>query len=226
MRINADISEPAVVRPQDREWVPSPSGGVERCMLDRVGGEVARATSLVRFAPNSSFPTHEHGGGEEYFVVEGVFGDETGDFPAGSYVRNPRGTAHAPRTKEGCTIFVKLRQFAADDDAPVAIDTRAAEFGPGAAEGLRVLPLHRHGDEEVRLVRFAPGTRLPSHGHSGGEEVLVLEGTLGDEGGLYPAGTWLRSPPGSAHAPFSDEGCLIWIKTGHLSASLTLSEAA
>lgn len=231
MRIRAGFDERVIVRAHEREWVSSPAGGVERCMLDRVAssadGEVARATSLVRFAPGSTFPTHGHGGGEEYLVLDGTFGDETGDFPAGHYVRNAPGTAHAPRTSEGCTIFVKLRQFAPDDHATFAVDTRAASFEPGVGPGTSQLVLHRHGDELVRLVRFEPGTLLDRHDHPGGEEVLVLEGAFADEEGTYEAGTWLRSPAGTGHAPRSQGGCLLWIKTGHLSASaLRLSEAA
>lgn len=219
MYLNADFSRKVVVRPQDREWVASPAAGVERMMLDRIGEEVARATSLVRFAPRSSFDAHRHDGGEEFLVLEGVFSDESGDYPAGSYVRNPIGTAHKPHTGPGCTIFVKLHQFAEDDRAQFSIDTRRAEFRPGMVEGLSVLPLHEARNESVALVRWAPGTRFEPHRHWGGEEIFVLEGTFADEHGSYPEGTWLRSPHLSQHAPYSEEGCLIWVKTGHLPAA-------
>lgn len=217
MRINADFSKRVVIRPEDYAWVASPAAGVERMMLDRIGDEVARATSLVRFAPDSAFDAHTHGGGEEYLVLEGVFSDEDGDYPAGTYVRNPIGTRHAPRIgPEGATILVKLHQFATDDTEQKAIDTRSARFQPGASDGLSEVVLHDVPGERVRLVRFAPGTRLPPHEHRGGEELFVLEGTYSDAEGHFPAGTWMRSPDGSAHAPYSDEGCLLWIKTGHL----------
>ncbi len=219
MYLNADFSRKVVIRPQDREWVASPAAGVERMMLDRIGGEVARATSLVRFAPHSFFDAHRHDGGEEFLVLEGVFSDESGDYPAGSYVRNPIGTAHKPHTGPGCTIFVKLHQFAEDDRAQFSIDTRRAEFRQGMVEGLSVLPLHEARNESVALVRWAPGTRFEPHRHWGGEEIFVLEGTFADEHGSYPEGTWLRSPHLSQHAPYSEEGCLIWVKTGHLPAA-------
>lgn len=216
MFLNADFGQRVVSRPEDRAWVASPSPGVERMMLDRIGDEVARATTIVRFAPGSRFDAHTHGGGEEFLVLEGVFSDETGDFPAGTYVRNPIGTSHRPHTDQGCTIFVKLHQFDAEDQAQFAIDTRDAKFLPGSAPGLSVLPLHSAASEAVALVRWAPGTRFNTHRHWGGEEILVLEGTLQDEHGDYPQGTWLRSPHLSEHTPFSDEGCLIYVKTGHL----------
>lgn len=222
MRINADFSERVVVRPEDYDWVNSPAAGVDRMMLDRIGEEVARATTIVRFAPNSQFDAHSHGGGEEFLVLEGVFSDEHADYPAGSYVRNPIGTSHTPHIgPDGATILVKLHQFDADDQEPVVINTKEAAFRPGLVEGLSVLPLHSARSENVALVRWAPGTKFNPHRHWGGEEIFVIEGTFQDEHGDYPAGSWIRSPHQSEHAPWSDEGCLIYVKTGHL-----LAEAA
>jgi len=216
MRINADFSQRVVIRPENHDWVQSPAAGVERMMLDRIGDEVARATSIVRFEPESYFDAHTHDGGEEFLVLDGVFSDESGDYPAGSYVRNPIGTRHKPHTKEGCTILVKLCQFDLSDTDQVHIDTRRAAFRPGLVAGLSVLPLHTAVNENVALVRWAPGTRFTPHRHWGGEEIFVIEGTFADEHGSYPAGTWLRSPHLSEHKPYSDEGCLIYVKTGHL----------
>ncbi|MEM6311124.1 MAG: cupin domain-containing protein, partial [Pseudomonadota bacterium] len=143
MRLNADFSKRVVVRPEDYNWVNSPASGVDRMMLDRIGDEVARATTIVRFAPNSSFDAHSHGGGEEFLVLEGVFSDEHADYPSGTYVRNPIGTSHTPHIgPEGATILVKLHQFDQDDTAPVVIDSTAEEFRPGMVPGLSVLPLH------------------------------------------------------------------------------------
>ncbi|WP_136254086.1 cupin domain-containing protein [Onishia niordana] len=218
MRLNADFSRRAVVRPDDYHWVESPVSGVERMMLDRVGDEVARATSLVRYAPDSTFPVHEHGGGEEILVLSGEFGDEHGRYPAGYYLRNPIGSRHAPRVgAEGATILVKLHQFEPDDTAQIAFDTRTASWRPGQVEGLAVMPLHDAGGEHVALVKWAPNTLFTAHTHWGGEEIFVLEGTFHDEHGAYPAGSWLRSPHLSRHAPFTkDDGALIYVKVGHL----------
>ena len=219
MRLNDDFSARVVVRPEDYQWTSSPASGVDRMMLDRIGDEVARATTIVRFAPNSSFDAHTHGGGEEYLVLEGVFSDESGDYPAGTYVRNPIGTSHRPHIgPEGATILVKLHQFDENDDAQIVINTRDAAFLPGSRPGLGVLPLHSVESENVALVRWAPGTRFADHAHWGGEEIFVLEGTFQDEHGDYPAGSWLRSPHMSRHDPWSDDGCLIYVKTGHLPA--------
>lgn len=218
MRLNADFSQRVVIRPDDYRWVDSPAAGVERMMLDRVGGEVARATSLVRFAPNSTFSQHVHSGGEEFFVLEGEFGDEHQSYPAGSYVRNPIGTAHSPRVGEqGCLIFVKLQQFDKSDQSQVVIDTHDAKWSPGLVPGLEVLSLHEYEGEHVALVKWEPNTEFKPHTHWGGEEIFVIDGAFCDEHGEYPAGSWLRNPHKSKHTPFTrEQGALIYVKVGHL----------
>ena len=216
MDVNADFSARAAIDTRNAPWIASPQAGVERKLLDRVGDEVARATSIVRYAPGSAFAPHTHELGEEFLVLAGTFEDDQGAYPVGSYVRNPPGSQHRPFSTAGCEIFVKLRQFQAGDDARVVIDTAQATFRPGLVPGLSVLPLHEYGSEHVALVRWAPGTRFHAHTHWGGEEILVLEGTFSDEYGDYPAGSWLRSPHLSRHQPFSDAGCLIYVKVGHL----------
>jgi anti-sigma factor ChrR (cupin superfamily) len=219
MNINDDFSARIVARAADATWTPSPLPGVDRRMLDRVGGEVARATSIVRYAPGSHFDRHVHDGGEEILVLEGVFSDESGDYGAGTYLRNPPGSAHAPFSREGCLLFVKLRQFAPGDLESVRIPTRATPWRPGLVPGLSVMPLHSHHGIDTALVRWAPNTRFNAHSHPGGEEILVLDGVFSDEGGDYEAGTWLRSPRWSRHTPFTGtEGALIYVKVGYLGA--------
>jgi anti-sigma factor ChrR (cupin superfamily) len=216
MLLNKNFDERVVIDTQNAEWVPSPVAGVDRIMLDRLGAEDARATSIVRFAAGSRFTPHEHLLGEEFLVLSGVFSDEYGDYPAGSYVRNPPGSRHAAYSEGGCELFVKVRQFDAADNVRVMIDTKNAVFRQGLVPGLSVLPLHEFGTEHAALVRWAPGTKFQPHMHWGGEEILVLEGVFSDEHGDYPAGTWIRSPHRSVHNPYSEPGCLIYVKVGHL----------
>lgn len=222
--LHDDFTRRVVSHRADAAWIPSPQPGVERRMLDRVGGEVARATSVVRYLPASRFERHVHGGGEEIFVLEGVFSDERGDYPAGAYLRNPPGSSHAPFSREGCLIFVKLWQFTAGDTEEIRIDTHAAAWRPGLVPGLSVMPLHAHGGIDTALVRWAPDTRFNPHVHPGGEEIFVLEGVFRDELGAYPAGSWLRSPPMSRHTPYTEaEGALIYVKVGHVGAAFLTS---
>lgn len=217
--LNADFEKRVVIRPQDYHWVDSPMPGVMRMMLDRVGDEVARATSIVRYEPYSEFSMHTHDGGEEFLVLEGIFADEHNTYPTGSYVRNPIGTSHTPKIgKDGATILVKLQQFSQADREQKVIDTHTQPWRQGLVEGLTVMPLHEFECEHVALVKWAPNTVFNSHRHWGGEEIFVIEGTFHDEHGSYPQGSWIRSPHLSQHTPFTrDDGALIYVKTGHLS---------
>lgn len=220
--LNADFTQRVVLPPPSSEsWLQSPEPGVLRYRLDRIGEEVARATSVVRYEPGARFARHTHGGGEEFLVLDGTFSDEHADYPAGSYVRNPPGTSHTPFSREGCTLFVKLWQFAPGDNTQVHIDTASASWRAGLVPGLSVMPLHEFDGVNTALVRWAPHTRFNTHSHAGGEEILVLQGLFRDEQGEYPAGSWLRSPRWSQHTPFTgDEGALIYVKVGHLGAAL------
>jgi anti-sigma factor ChrR (cupin superfamily) len=221
MHLHSDFSQRVVVLPAQYEFVPSPLPGVSRMMLDRVGGEVARATSIVRYEPGAGYSPHRHDGGEEILVLDGIFSDEHGDYPAGTYLRNPPGTSHQPFSVGGCTLLVKLWQFAADDQQQLAFNTNTASWRPGLVPGLSVLPLHEHNGVHTALVRWAPHTQFNRHVHAGGEEILVLDGLFCDEFGQYPKQSWLRSPRYSSHAPFTkDQGALIYVKVGHLDAGL------
>jgi len=215
MLLNADFARRATVHAADLPWSPSPIQGVERRMLDRVGAEVARATSIVRYAAHSSFSAHTHGGGEEFFVLDGVFQDEHGDYPRGTYVRNPPGTSHTPRSALGCTIFVKLRQFNPVDRTSVRIDTTSLAFQPAAARtGVATARLFQDDLEEVRLERWSPDAEIDLALPDGGE-ILVLEDSfhVGKEE-FKPLG-WLRLPSGDTLcATTGRAGCRVWMKIG------------
>ena len=219
MKLNADLDLRVVLHTPDIAWVASPAHGVNRRMLDRIGDEVAVATTIVQYLPQTMFHSHVHGGGEEILVLAGQFSDEHGHYPAGTYLRNPPGSAHTPRPEAGCTIFVKLRQFLAGDNQSVHINPDSATWVPGVMPGVALLPLHEHGGIETVLQRWAPHTAQPAAVQAGGLELVVIEGCLHDSLGRYPAGTWLRNPRGSTHTPFTlDEGALVYVKTGHIGA--------
>lgn len=217
MELNANFSQPVILHAARMDWRPSPIAGVDRRMLDRIGDEVARATSIVRYAPHSHFSAHTHGGGEEFLVLEGVFQDEHGDYPAGSYVRNPPTSRHTPGSAPGCVIFVKLWQFEPDDRTQVRIDTNQAAFVPAPGRpGVEILPLFDDARETVRLERWAPGAEvaLPA---PGGLEVLVVEGGFSDGKEDFAPQSWLRLPDAATvQAKAGAHGCKLWLKTGHL----------
>jgi anti-sigma factor ChrR (cupin superfamily) len=217
MNLNADFTKRAVVHAAKLDWKASPMPGVERRMLDRIGDEVARATTIVRYAPESHFSPHVHGGGEEFFVLDGVFQDEHGDFPAGYYIRNPPQSQHTPGSKLSCTLLVKLWQFDLADRTHVRIDTnKMALLDVKERDGVRLMPLFQDIRENVRLEEWAPGAAI-EFDPNGGLEVLVLEGGFSEGGEKFGLLSWLRLPIG-AHfsARVATDGCRVWVKEGHL----------
>ncbi|HAC61956.1 MAG TPA: cupin [Cyanothece sp. UBA12306] len=215
MKLNADLSQRVIIDSNQLPWVDSPSPGVQRRMLERDGDEIARATTIVRFAPDSYFPSHSHGGGEEFLVLDGVFSDEHGDYGPGSYIRNPVGSKHTPHTKEGTTILVKLWQMHPEDQTYVKIDTNSTPWQPGTVIGQYIMPLHTFGDEKVELQSWQPGTFLEDW-YLDGAEIFVIDGVLEDESGRYQWHTWLRDGSDGSHSFKTQNGCLFYLKTGHL----------
>jgi len=213
--LNLDFNKQVVIEAAKMAWVDSPSAGVLRKPLARSEVEQGHVTSIVRYEKGASFTAHPHPMGEEIFVLEGVFSDETGDYGAGTYIRNPPGSRHTPFSKEGCTIFVKLNQFSEHDDQFVRIDTSTTAWRQGIG-GLQVMPLHEYEHEHVALVKWPAKEVFQAHRHFGGEEILVLSGEFCDEHGRYPKNTWMRSPHLSQHHPFVEEETVILVKTGHL----------
>jgi hypothetical protein len=217
MELNADFAQRAVVHAARLAWTPSPVAGVERRMLDRIGDEVARATSIVRYAPKSRFSPHTHGGGEEFVVLDGIFQDEHGDYPAGSYVRNPPTSHHRPGSASGCVLFVKLWQFDPADRTPIRIDAASVAYALAPCRpGVEAMSLFRDDDEDVRLERWTPGADivLPA---PDGAEFLVLDGGFDADSECFAAQSWLRLPCSSElRATAGSRGCALWIKTGHL----------
>ncbi|MDO6479247.1 cupin domain-containing protein [Shimia thalassica] len=214
MELNADFKKRVVVHSDQIDWVASPMPGVDRRMLDRLGAEVARATSIVRYAPNSKFSAHTHTGGEEFIVLEGVFQDEHGDFPAGTYVRNPPTSAHTPGSEGGCTIFVKLWQF--DPEDRTQFRKSMADELNAPVDGVATAVLHRDARETVTYSHLDAGAVL-ANTDTGGIEMLVIDGEVTQDTDTLGKGGWLRLPEGQALSiAAGPNGAKVWIKTGHL----------
>ncbi len=215
--LNADFDRGAAIETAAMDWQASPSATVwrKRLML-RGDTEKGAVTSVVRYDAGSTFPAHDHPAGEEILVLDGTFSDEHGDYPAGTFLLNPMGFRHPPFSKDGCTIFVRLRQFAGEGRGHVAIDTNAGRWAESPNAGVSHMVLYQDGawPERIQLERWEPGARAPFHDHPEMVELFVLEGTFEDEHGRYPAGTWIRVPVGATHAPFSTEGCRLYTKVG------------
>ncbi|MFT6984785.1 MAG: anti-sigma factor ChrR (cupin superfamily) [Psychromonas sp.] len=213
--LNMNFDKKMAIQTDFQPWVASPYSGVWRKPLAREDAERGHATSLVKFDPGASFKEHDHPLGEEILVLSGIFSDHTGDYQAGSYFRNPEGFRHAPFSKEGCVILVKLHQFQPGDNEHVVINTQKTAWSPGIG-GLQVMPLHHYKGESTALVKWPAGEHFQTHRHFGGEEIFVISGEFIDEYGRYPQGTWLRSPHLSEHCPYVEQETVILVKVGHL----------
>ena len=213
--LNSDFTTRVAIHAGQMDWTPSPVPGLGQRTLHHAGEEVACATFIVRHGPGSHVASHPHHGGEEFLVLEGVFQDEHGDFPTGSYVRMPPTSSHAPRSELGCTLFVKLGQFNLDDRTEVNLDTALQAFAPVEARpGVGAIPLFADLDEQVRLERWTAGAVVNLHA-PGGVEVLVLEGSFTEGGERFRPQSWLRLPAGSVmQARAGGQGCCVWIKAG------------
>ena len=202
------------------EWTRSPSASVWRKRVHLVGApESGQVTSVVRFEPDAKFPEHDHPDGEEILVLEGVFSDEYGDWPSGTFLLNPEGFRHGPFSRPGCTLFVKLRQCPGRERRHVAIDAGAQAWKATGDAGIARKILYEQSgfSDVICLERWQAGTEPGVVRYTQGAEMFVLEGAFADEEEDYGAGHWLRFPVGCSHRPRSAEGCILYVKRNGLS---------
>ena len=217
--INGNLTVAAVVDTARMQWTASPTGTVWRKRVHLVGpAESGQVTTVVRFEAGAQFPEHGHPEGEEILVLDGVFSDHTGDYGAGAFLLNPEGFRHAPFSRPGCVLFVKLRQAPGLDRHKVALDTATLEWEPGETPGVAFKSLYAQDGyaDVMRLERWAPQADLGPVDYPQGAELLVIDGQFADEHGSYSAGCWLRFPPGARHRPRSAGGCTLYAKRGGL----------
>lgn len=215
--VNGDLSRRVSVATAAMPWSPSPSPSVWRKRVHRVGPpESGQVTSVVRYDAGSSFPAHGHPEGEEILVLTGTFTDDRGDWPAGSYLLNPEGYRHAPSSRDGCELFVKLRQYPGLDRRQVALDTNVLAWEAGGQPGVETKSLYSQAGYHDRVVleRWAPGTGPVERAYPDGAEILVIDGELRDQVGAFGIGSWLRLPCGASHSLFSESGCTLYLKRG------------
>jgi hypothetical protein len=240
MQLRSDLSIPHVVDSNLIPFVDSPTQGVQRRMLDRTGDEVARATTIVKYAPFARFHRHTHGGGEEFVVLDGIFSDEiSGDHGPMSYCRHGIGTEHEPWTGEqGAIILVKLRQMNDRNETPnTFIDTMiSTDWKKDSDDKRQRLDLFSSTTtgERVWTEKWEAGFESEKWiVGQGGEEIFVLKGDMSFENvdgtddennkNNCTEGFWVRRPIEWARRQFkvkTEHGCRLFIKSGHLAMKL------
>ena len=220
--LNADFTRRAKLATAEQDWQPSPSGTVWRKPLYRQGGEFGPVTSVVRYVPGGAFRAHPHPEGEEILVLSGVFSDDSGDFPAGSWLFNPEGFSHAPRSEPGCDLLVRLRQYPGSQRRRRLVDTAAEPWRAAPVPGLSLKPLYDESGypEYVCLLRLDAGAEVSEQRFAAGAEYFVLEGSLCDDAGEYTAGTWLRLPPAATQSLRTATGCIAYLRLSERSGSV------
>ena len=215
--LNAELSVRLAIDTDAMAFTPSPGGHVLRKRLHRVGpAEAGQVTSIVQYQPGAQFPAHDHPEGEEILVLDGIFSDEHGDWPAGTYLLNPEGFRHSPFSKDGCLLFVKLRQFPGRDRQHIALQTRDEAWRPSVRKTCSWKKLYAQEPytDFMRLERWDSPQEMGQLNFPQGAELLVLEGGFADGQGHYPVHAWLRIPAGGTLTPVSDAPCEVYIKEG------------
>lgn len=214
MKLNLDLTKKSVIDTSNLDWIQFPNEGYQVIPLEG-NRETEHLTSIITYNPGSINQNFNQTSGKEFFVLTGTYINESGENPAGTYLRNSPGTPYQAHKQTGCTLFVKINQFKSGDNQKVIIKTNEQQWLQGHGN-LQVIPLHLFQTEGTALVKWPSKEKFVRHSHYGGEEILVLSGKFIDEHGSYPKLTWIRSNHLSVHHPWVEEETIILVKTGHL----------
>lgn len=211
MHLNMDRQQAAHVIFSSEDWSPSPVVGVDRVRFERAGEESGWATSVVRYAAESQFHEHSHPRGEEIFILDGIFSDEQGDYPAGTYIRNPDPSPHSPSSRDGCVLFVRLCQMKPEQDAQITLNTNNLAW-QSHEKGYEMKHLYQDGFETIEVQRHARDTTFS---FTDGD-LLIVSGKLSMDGTEFPPYSWIRAPRTQSITVAGNEAAIILVKKGHL----------
>ena len=204
--MNSDFDEKVSIESDQLDWSEYTSSDSYIKLFSKKDEE---ETSLIKIKENGFLSEKDIVNSVEIYVLDGVYKNEFGSFEKGAYLKIPKENEKYVSSETGCIVFRKSNYKHNDEE--IVIDTNNAEW------------LHGHGNltvvslsEQTALVKWPKGEVFMPHKHWGGEEILVLSGTFIDEHGVYPKGTWIRSPHLSEHYPYVEEETVIFVKTGHL----------
>lgn len=204
--MNDNYETRALINTNDLEWENTQNKGIYKKLLSKKEDE---ETSILKIEENSKLNNDSKINSVEIFVLEGIYKNEFGEFKSGTYLNLPNENEAFVSSNTGCVIFRKENCDKGVEN--IIIDTNSTPWLSGQGN-LEVMPLYT----QTALVKWPQNERFIPHKHWGGEEIFVLKGRFMDEHGIYPKGSWIRSPHLSTHFPFVEEETIIFVKTGHL----------
>lgn len=204
--MNDNYETRVLINTNDLEWENTQNKGIYKKLLSKKEDE---ETSILKIEESSKLNNNSKINSVEIFVLEGIYKNEFGEFKSGTYLNLPNENEAFISSNTGCVIFRKENCDKGVEN--IIIDTNSTPWLKGQGN-LEVMPLYT----QTALVKWPQNERFIPHKHWGGEEIFVLKGRFMDEHGIYPKGSWIRSPHLSTHFPFVEEETIIFVKTGHL----------
>ena len=204
--MNDNYETRVLINTNDLEWENTQNKGIYKKLLSKKEDE---ETSILKIEESSKLNNDSKINSVEIFVLEGIYKNEFGEFKSGTYLNLPNENEAFVSSNTGCVIFRKENCDKGVEN--IIIDTNSTPWLKGQGN-LEVMPLYT----QTALVKWPQNERFIPHKHWGGEEIFVLKGRFMDEHGIYPKGSWIRSPHLSTHFPFVEEETIIFVKTGHL----------
>lgn len=231
---SADFDLRAQMHAQSVVWHPTKLPGLSVCLLEYINGTNPRMTALAKLDPDSkgvAVPAAQL----ELLVQHGIIANDNSEYLHPYYLRQPQdfsgnnqnvtlhpGSQTVSASENQFEFYVATGQIPITDTERRCINLADNSLWlPGPVEHTEVMPLHMHNGANSMLVRWlAPETFRPRLDPLG-EEVLVINGTLADELGTYPAGSWIRNPVASWQAWGGVAGTVIYYKNGHFGQTAT-----
>lgn len=235
-RIRADLppaSRLAAMRFTDLSWQPHPVSGVQIAVL-HLDQDQREITALFHAAEGVQYPVHDHKGPEDIYMLRGDLQVGPITLQTGDFIRSDRGALHPHATQEGCLCLVRSciddsfldigSALESEAHFPFQLSTsRDQIWQPYATDGVEITLLcqDRPRGQITGVLRADPQVHYPLHQHGGMEEILMVSGDLIVEEQVFGPGDYLRSPKGSAHAPWTELGCRFLFRTSMRDRFLT-----
>lgn len=203
-----------IISVSDLEWQePQPGIRMKSLWVDE---ETKRRAVMSRIGPGAQLLLHRHVGDELIFVIEGAISDESWTVTAGNMGYRPNGCIHTVSSKNGATVLAVVTG-GIEPATEIGSAPPSQIFALSELEWIEARPGVRQkriwedkaSERRAMLVRFEPGSTLPTHRHVGDELIFILEGTSADESGVVTTGNLSYRPNGCVHTVTTKNGATV-----------------